>query len=173
LRLELKHACLEWDNGACLLDGVSFHVRDGELAMCVGATGSGKSGLLAAIIGELEPTGGKLRSRGRIAYVSQVAWIQNATLRDNILFGAPLDEARYAAVVHACALDADLEQLPAGDQTEIGKAATAPTPPTHPAVPPMAHETTQKSHTKKTIVSQLCRPLGPHDDQLTGLTNSV
>lgn len=120
LRLELRRACLEWDNGSSLLDNVAFQVRDGELAMCVGATGSGKSGLLSAIIGELEPTSGKLRSRGSIAYVSQVAWIQNATVQDNILFGKPLDQNRYDAVVKACALESDFLQLLAGDQTEIG-----------------------------------------------------
>jgi len=74
-------------------------VRDGELCMVVGTTGSGKSGLLSAIIGELEPVSGKVASRGAIAYVSQVAWIQNATLKDNVLFGKPWDEKRYAAII--------------------------------------------------------------------------
>lgn len=57
---------------------------------------------------------------GTIAYVPQQAWIQNATLQDNIIFGKPMDKALYAKVVEACALKPDFEMLPAGDQTEIG-----------------------------------------------------
>ena len=120
-RLELENARFEWDDGTPLLQGVSLSVADGELCCMCGPTGSGKSGLLSAIIGELEPVEGTIASRGAIAYVSQVAWIQNATLKDNVLFGKPLDAARYAEVVDACALRADLEQLPDGDATEIGE----------------------------------------------------
>ena len=56
-----------------------------------------------------------------MAYVAQQAWIQNATVRDNILFGRPYDEGRYEAVLDACALRQDLAILPAGDKTEIGE----------------------------------------------------
>jgi len=56
-----------------------------------------------------------------VAYVAQQAWIQNLSLRDNILFGAPYDEQRYHAVIEACALQPDLDILPAGDMTEIGE----------------------------------------------------
>lgn len=59
--------------------------------------------------------------QGSIAYVSQQAWIQNATLQDNILFGKTLDKSIYNKVVEACALGPDLKMLPAGDQTEIGE----------------------------------------------------
>ena len=56
-----------------------------------------------------------------MAYVPQQAWIQNATVRDNILFGKPYNEAKYKHVIHVCALETDLEILPAGDMTEIGE----------------------------------------------------
>ena len=56
-----------------------------------------------------------------MAYVSQQAWIQNATVRDNILFSSELDCARYENVINSCALKPDLEILPAGDLTEIGE----------------------------------------------------
>ena len=56
-----------------------------------------------------------------MAYVAQQAWIQNATLRDNILFGKPYEDNKYDAVLEACALKPDLEILPGGDQTEIGE----------------------------------------------------
>lgn len=59
--------------------------------------------------------------RGRVAYCSQVPWIMAATLKDNILFGAAPDKARYAAVVEAAALGQDLAELPAGDDTELGE----------------------------------------------------
>ena len=59
--------------------------------------------------------------QGSVAYVSQQAWIQNVTLRDNILFSRAFDSARYEHVIDSCALRTDLEILPAGDATEIGE----------------------------------------------------
>lgn len=56
-----------------------------------------------------------------MAYVSQQAWLQNATLRDNIIWGQPFDEKRYRQVVAACALQQDLDMFPGGDMTEIGE----------------------------------------------------
>jgi len=53
--------------------------------------------------------------------VAQQAWIQNATLRENILFGQPFDPSKYDKIVDSCALRPDLEILPAGDKTEIGE----------------------------------------------------
>lgn len=58
---------------------------------------------------------------GKVAYAAQRAWIQNATLRDNVLFGTPFDPERYSRVLAACALTSDLDLLEAGDQTEIGE----------------------------------------------------
>lgn len=59
--------------------------------------------------------------QGSIGYVPQQAWIQNATLKDNILFGSEMDDKPYQAVLDACALRPDLDLLPGGDQTEIGE----------------------------------------------------
>lgn len=59
--------------------------------------------------------------QGSLAFVPQQAWIQNATLRDNIMFGSPLEEKRYQEVIQACALAPDLELLPGSDMTEIGE----------------------------------------------------
>ena len=56
-----------------------------------------------------------------MAYVSQQAWIQNATVRDNILFSRAFDSVRYEQAINSCALRPDLEILPAGDSTEIGE----------------------------------------------------
>lgn len=59
--------------------------------------------------------------QGSVAYVSQQAWIQNSTLKNNIMFGQEMSESWYQRVVAGCALQADLEILPAGDGTEIGE----------------------------------------------------
>ena len=59
--------------------------------------------------------------QGSVAYVSQQAWIQNDTVRENILFSRAYDSTRYKQVVDSCALKPDLEILPAGDSTEIGE----------------------------------------------------
>ena len=56
-----------------------------------------------------------------MAYIPQQAWIQNATLRDNILFKSPLDNVKYERIIKACALLPDVEVLPGGDLTEIGE----------------------------------------------------
>ncbi len=56
-----------------------------------------------------------------MAYVPQQAWIQNSTLKENIIFGQERRDAWYQSVVEACALQPDLEILPAGDETEIGE----------------------------------------------------
>lgn len=69
----------------------------------------------------MEKISGRVNSHGKIAYVSQQAWIQNCTLQDNILFGKPMNQTLYDRVVQACALKQDLDMLPAGDQTEIGE----------------------------------------------------
>ena len=58
---------------------------------------------------------------GQVAYVPQQAWIMNASLKDNIIFGGPLDHAWYQHVIDACCLTQDIQMLPAGDDTEIGE----------------------------------------------------
>ena len=65
--------------------------------------------------------GGTVNLKGSVAYVPQQAWIQNATLKQNILFGSVPDENLYRKVINACALAEDFEILATGDQTEIGE----------------------------------------------------
>lgn len=97
----------------------------GELSVIHGKTGCGKSLLLAAILGEVDLLNGRIEAPSAatghvVAFVSQTPWLQNATIRDNILFGSPLDEERYDKVLQACSLSPDLAALPAGDETLIG-----------------------------------------------------
>ncbi|XP_066905603.1 multidrug resistance-associated protein 1 [Halyomorpha halys] len=103
------------------LRNLDLKIKPGSLVAVVGAVGSGKSSLISAFLGEMYKVSGRVNTRGSIAYVPQLAWIQNCTLQDNILFGKTLDSKKYRKVINACALKKDLEMLPGGDQTEIGE----------------------------------------------------
>uniref|UniRef100_A0A7N6BYH4 ATP-binding cassette, sub-family C (CFTR/MRP), member 3 n=1 Tax=Anabas testudineus TaxID=64144 RepID=A0A7N6BYH4_ANATE len=104
-----------------VLHNINMMVPQGSLLAVVGHVGCGKSSLISALLGEMEKLEGDISIRGSVAYVPQQAWIQNATLRDNILFGKPYNEQKYRCVLEACALTPDLEVLPGGDMTEIGE----------------------------------------------------
>ncbi|XP_054060449.1 ATP-binding cassette sub-family C member 2 isoform X2 [Rissa tridactyla] len=120
--VRFSEATFAWEqDGNAAIRDVTLDIAPGSLVAVVGAVGSGKSSLVSAMLGEMENIKGHINIQGSLAYVPQQAWIQNATLKDNILFGSELDEARYQQVVKACALLPDLELLPAGDQTEIGE----------------------------------------------------
>ncbi|BGP33345.1 hypothetical protein JCM10296v2_005143 [Rhodotorula toruloides] len=103
------------------VEDINLEIPRGQLLCVVGSVGSGKSSLLQGCIGEMRRTSGAVIFGGSIAYCAQSAWIMNTTLRANILFGRPFDEQRYWDCVRAACLLADLDQLPAGDQTEIGE----------------------------------------------------
>ncbi len=87
----------------------------------VGKVGSGKSSLLSALLGEMNKLSGEINVNGTTALSSQQPWIQNATLKDNILFGQNLDQNAYTKIIEACSLETDFDNLPAGDSTEIGE----------------------------------------------------
>ncbi|KAJ2781265.1 hypothetical protein H4R18_002986 [Coemansia javaensis] len=103
------------------LRSVSIQCRRSELVAVIGRVGAGKSSLVSAILGDMVKCAGSAVVRGTVAYVPQQAWIMNATLRDNILFGSRFDQEFYDRVVDACALRPDIDMLPAGDLTEIGE----------------------------------------------------
>ncbi|KAI9501197.1 P-loop containing nucleoside triphosphate hydrolase protein, partial [Coemansia spiralis] len=136
------------DPVAFSLKNIDIQFPIGGLSIVAGPTGSGKSSLLSALIGEMTLTRGRvllptadasviaasdskykdiieLSDEGLticdIAYVAQEAWLRNATIRENILFGEPYDKDRYEEVLRACALKPDLRILSAGDMTEIGE----------------------------------------------------
>jgi ABC-type multidrug transport system fused ATPase/permease subunit len=96
-------------------------VQPGQLCAVVGKVASGKSTLVSAILNETILGGGEITLKGKVAYASQSPWILNATLRDNILFGLPMDERKYNRVLEACQLKYDIEMLEDGDLTEIGE----------------------------------------------------
>uniref|UniRef100_A0A672SKX7 Multidrug resistance-associated protein 1 n=1 Tax=Sinocyclocheilus grahami TaxID=75366 RepID=A0A672SKX7_SINGR len=103
------------------LKRINVHIPEGAFVAVVGHVGSGKSSLLSALLGEMQKQEGSVSIKGSVAYVPQQAWIQNATLKDNILFGRDGKDSWYQKVVEACALLPDLEILPGGDSTEIGE----------------------------------------------------
>ncbi|XP_017115600.1 multidrug resistance-associated protein 1 isoform X6 [Drosophila elegans] len=103
------------------LRNINIEVHKNSLVALVGTVGSGKSSVVQAFLGEMEKLAGVVNTVGKLAYVPQQAWIQNATVRDNILFGKPYDRKRYNKVIEACALRADIDILSAGDLTEIGE----------------------------------------------------
>ncbi|XP_059020457.1 multidrug resistance-associated protein 1-like isoform X3 [Mustela lutreola] len=116
------NASFSWDKtGVPVLKNLNIKIPEGALVAVVGPVGSGKSSVLSAILGEMEKLTGVVQRKGSVAYVAQQAWIQNCILQENILFGSIMQKQFYERVLEACALLPDLEQLPNGDQTEIGE----------------------------------------------------
>ncbi|RDB25853.1 Oligomycin resistance ATP-dependent permease YOR1 [Hypsizygus marmoreus] len=103
------------------LRDVDMRVPRGQLVAIVGAVGSGKTSLLQGIIGEMRRTRGSVIFGGSVAYCPQSAWIQNATIRENICFGRPFEEEKYWRAVRDSCLEPDLDMLPNGDHTEVGE----------------------------------------------------
>ncbi|NXN11515.1 MRP1 protein, partial [Indicator maculatus] len=120
--IAVKNATFSWaKNDPPLLNSINFTVPEGSLVAVVGQVGCGKSSLLSALLGEMDKREGCVVVKGTVAYVPQQAWVQNATLEDNIIFGREMNESRYKRVIEACALLSDIEILPSGDKTEIGE----------------------------------------------------
>ncbi|RMZ80548.1 hypothetical protein DV737_g2910, partial [Chaetothyriales sp. CBS 132003] len=154
-RIALDNATLTWgskspgpagddDDGtdAFRLINVTVDFQLGKLNVIAGPTGSGKTSLLMALLGEMKLVsgtvflpGGSIRQQLRpdpvtrltesVAYCAQQAWLINATIKENILFASPFDHQRYHAVIHACALERDFDILDAGDQTLVGEKGIA------------------------------------------------
>nr|GAT46155.1 ATP-binding cassette transporter [Mycena chlorophos] len=99
----------------------------GKINLVLGPTGSGKTSLLMALLGEMHFIHVSPRSwfnlprAGGVAYAAQESWVLNETIRDNILFGAEYEEERYKKVLFQCALEKDLELFEAGDRSEVGE----------------------------------------------------
>ncbi|KAJ3541459.1 hypothetical protein NM208_g4600 [Fusarium decemcellulare] len=121
-----------------ILHGLYLSFPQGGLSVISGRIGTGKSLLLSAMLGEADlldgsiyaPKGRSARhddadpnnwiTPGSIAYVGDSPWLENTSLRNNILFGLPFVKPRYDQVIQVCALEEDLDALPDGDGTELG-----------------------------------------------------
>ncbi|KAJ5995063.1 hypothetical protein N7481_002040 [Penicillium waksmanii] len=127
------------DADAFRLINVDVDFPIGKLSIIAGPTGSGKTSLLMAMLGEMRLVEGRVHLPGgmsnrselpvdpetglidSIAYCAQEAWLVNDTVKENIIFATPYDEKRYRAVLKACALERDITILDAGDQTLVGE----------------------------------------------------
>ncbi|OWB72623.1 hypothetical protein B5S31_g2340 [[Candida] boidinii] len=136
-----RDASFTWNKDAeseFKLKNINIDFKVSKLNIIVGATGSGKTSLLLALLGEMDKLSGEVYLNGitprdelvpnpatglteSVAYCAQSAWLLNDTIRENILFASPYNEDRYKAVIHACGLERDLEILDNGDETEVGE----------------------------------------------------
>ncbi|ORZ17379.1 P-loop containing nucleoside triphosphate hydrolase protein [Absidia repens] len=135
------------DSDNFVLKDLDLTFPNNELSLICGATGSGKTLLLLSLLGEAVLIEGQVACPRfevvdtltdevetvsdiaeedwildhAVAYVAQTAWLQNASIRDNITFGLPYKEKRYQDTLEACSLVKDLSILEDGDMTEIGE----------------------------------------------------
>ncbi|KAI3832051.1 hypothetical protein MKW92_029075 [Papaver armeniacum] len=120
--IDIRNGNFSWScSETPTLKDVNLQVFNGMRVGVCGTVGSGKSSLLACILGEMKNLSGEIGLRGRKAYVSQSPWIQSGTIEENILFGKEMDREKYVRVLEACSLEKDLGVLPFGDQTIIGE----------------------------------------------------
>ncbi|KAK7279862.1 hypothetical protein RJT34_24921 [Clitoria ternatea] len=119
----INSADFSWENNVSKLTlrNINLEIRPGQRVAICGEVGSGKSTLLAAILREVTNTRGTVEVYGKFAYVSQTAWIQTGTIRENILFGSEMDAEKYQETLQRSSLVKDLELFPHGDLTEIGE----------------------------------------------------
>ncbi|KAI1429461.1 ABC transporter family protein [Xylaria sp. FL1777] len=103
------------------LEELNLAIGRKEIIAVIGSVGSGKSSLLAALAGDMRKTSGEVVLGASRAFCPQYAWIQNASVRKNILFGKDMNREWYKKVIKACALQPDIDMLPDGDATEIGE----------------------------------------------------
>ncbi|SCO80934.1 related to multidrug resistance-associated protein [Fusarium oxysporum] len=121
----VQNANFQAPDGNSLLTDINLRISPGTLNMLAGRVGCGKSSLLRAIIGELIPAEGTVKTEDSLAYCDQVPWLRNTTIRENIVGLSPMDDKWLSTVLHACALEEDLHQLPQGQETTVGSGGVA------------------------------------------------
>lgn len=120
--ISVNNGTFSWSkNDDPILKNIEISIPAGKLVAVVGRVGAGKSSLISALLGDMYLIKGKVNVTGKIAYVSQQAWIQNATVEQNILFMEHFNKKKYDTIVEACALLPDFDILPGRDKTEIGE----------------------------------------------------
>ena len=123
--MELKDSDFKWDGTVgdkSTITNVNLKIKKGSKVGIVGDVGSGKSSLIAALLGQIRQVKGEpAKVYGTTAYMSQEAWLLNMTLRDNILFGKNMDHEKYKECIRVSGLQRDLTLLVAGDYTEIAE----------------------------------------------------
>lgn len=143
LMIGFEHGTFSWgskeseDDSFKMID-LDMKFKAGQLNVIIGPTGSGKTSLLMALLGEMTLLDGEVHLPGgrsredlksdaetglveSVAYCAQQAWLVNGTIKENIVFASPWDAKRYKNVIVACSLQRDLEILDGGDQTLVGE----------------------------------------------------
>ncbi|KAI3322302.1 ABC transporter [Xylariaceae sp. AK1471] len=124
--LSLRKATFRRNKSATFfLKDITLDFIEGGLNVVSGQSGSGKTTLLLAVLGETILESGAVTRPDDVAFASQTPWLQSGTVRDNIVFCSEFEQARYDRVIQACALKVDLDDLPLGDQTDVGENGTA------------------------------------------------
>lgn len=117
----LQDASAGYSEGNIVLKGLNLKVPSNRIMMIVGPVGAGKSTFLKLLLGEMPKTSGLVATTfSKAAFCPQTPWITWGTIRQNILGTSAWDKPWYDTVVHACALSADFQGLPQGDQTDTG-----------------------------------------------------
>lgn len=121
-KIEMKNASFAWPGAKePVLSNIDLAFSSGLTVIC-GEVGAGKTALLQAILGELDQLDGEYhRTNEMVGYCGQTPWLQSMSIRENILFSAPYEEARYKQVLEACALMLDMASFKHGDLTMIGE----------------------------------------------------
>ena len=109
------------NSNSLVLKSIQLTLESNQLVAIAGLVGSGKSSLLLSLINELPGLSGHLTVTGKVSYASQEPWIFSGTIRDNILFGNPLNTERYWEVINACCLTEDIDSYTDRDMTLIGE----------------------------------------------------
>ncbi|KAJ3498408.1 hypothetical protein NLG97_g1156 [Lecanicillium saksenae] len=104
-----------------ILKGLNFGIARGSISAMLGATGSGKSYFLQSVLGESRISSGSLYVDDRnVAYCGQNVWLENGSVKDNVIGPLPFDSRRYNATIRACMLQEDITALPDGDNFKVG-----------------------------------------------------
>ncbi len=119
--IELDNCSLSWSSKdeEPLIQDLTMSIANGELIGLIGESGSGKTGFLSSLIGELHIKKGNIQVNGKISFVTQQPWLFKASIRDNILLNTHFDSTKYERVVRSCCLLPDLELMKDGDMTQI------------------------------------------------------
>ncbi|XP_022172982.1 multidrug resistance-associated protein 4-like isoform X2 [Myzus persicae] len=119
----ILNATAKWtdDQNSNTLEKINLTVIPGRLLAVIGPVGAGKSSLIHAILRELPILEGRISVNGVVSYAAQEPWIFSGSVRQNILFGSPMDKERFKQVIDVCALKSDLDQFPLGDETVVGE----------------------------------------------------
>uniref|UniRef100_A0A1B0C9L7 Uncharacterized protein n=1 Tax=Lutzomyia longipalpis TaxID=7200 RepID=A0A1B0C9L7_LUTLO len=121
--ITIKSLMAKWDPLVMdnTLHDVSLQIKPATLMAIIGPVGAGKSSLIQAILGELPATSGQIDINGVLSYASQEPWLFSGSIRQNILFGQPMEKKRYREVVKRCALEKDFSLFANGDKTIVGE----------------------------------------------------